>query len=126
MKGWWGRILVGLGVCLLLALRPPAPGKAPDHPPCLAGGGWWVEAWEPPVLASSLLRPLGIQNPRLLSLWEALALAWLPLTEGPVAPPGWDTRGPPGRMAGTSVVNRGAAGQAGSPEQGRGTSEFRG
>ena len=126
MKRWLvGLALAGLGVCLFLVWGFLETRRGPNQPPCrLAEEGRSVKVWARPALASPVLRRLSTgKRVSLLPVSQVLAVAWVRGTERPPGPPGLDPRGPPGRAAGTSV-DLGAAGQAGSPEEGRGTSEF--
>jgi hypothetical protein len=121
MKRWLGRALAGLGVCLLLALGHPEAGRGMDSHPCIACWGRSVGPWGEPALASppaalAARKAVPPQAHTAPSEFRAVHLALL--SERDVGPRRLDSRGPPGKVRGTLVDSR-AAGQIGSPKQGR-------
>ncbi len=120
MKRWLWLALAGLGVYRLLVLGRPEAGRDADSYPCLARWGRSVSSWGEPALASPPAVPAQNREPRQAppTVFESLAVDSLLLIEREVPPLCPDTRGPPGNPEAT-WVERGAAGQIGSPRQGR-------
>jgi hypothetical protein len=119
MKRWLWPAVMGLGVCLLLALVHPEVGRGGDRRRWIAGWGRSVGRWGKPALALLPAAPAKNREPRLAPPpgFESFTVELLRLTEGEVAPWGLDPRGPPGR-AEAPWVEGGAAGQTGSPNKG--------
>ena len=119
MKRWPWLALAGLGV-LLLVLGSPQAGRSVDSHPCLADRPWSVGAWReptpaPPTAATAARKPTLGQADTATS--ESGAAHLVLLTERDAGPMCLDSRGPPGKIHGTSVDSR-AAGQTDSPKQG--------
>ncbi len=122
MKRWLCLALVWVGaVCLLLSLAQRDAVRGVNRHPGL-GWGQCAGSLGEPALASPIAaltptaRNPGPRQARAGAL-ESLTVYWVLLAEREVPPLWLDTRGPPGSAEGT-LVDCGAAGQAGSPRQG--------
>src|SRR5215831_11408833 len=95
--------------------------KGHGQPPVPRRWGWSVGLWEEPALASPPAAPAAQKaTPRQAHVApsESRAVHPLLLTERDVGPPRLDSRGPPGKVRGTLVVDSRAASQTDSPKPG--------